>query len=235
MDSTTSTQSTTPWLELLGSNNWEGLLDPFDINLRTLILRCGDFCQATYDAFNNDENSKYAGSSRYGKKSFFHKVMLQPSPDDYEIAAFIYATARVSVPAAFLFKSLSREAWDRESNWIGYIAVTSDKTFPVVAAEKLQPWCCGLGAGGGVHASCYGYQMNGGGYNVEGLDDPVMTTKAGPPLLRRPWPDASSREIKQDSVDCTTSCVGVFIKWILWDTFEFKYGTIFKEDADFGG
>ncbi|GJR06423.1 phospholipase A1-IIdelta [Tanacetum coccineum] len=137
MDSTTSTQSTTPWLELLGSNNWEGLLDPFDINLRTLILRCGDFCQATYDAFNNDENSKYAGSSRYGKKSFFHKVMLQPSPDDYEIAAFIYATARVSVPEAFLFKSLSREAWDRESNWIGYIAVTSDKVSKKLGRREI--------------------------------------------------------------------------------------------------
>ncbi|KAI3755800.1 hypothetical protein L1987_55606 [Smallanthus sonchifolius] len=47
-------ESTNPWPELLGSNNWEGILD---ITLRTLILRCGDFCQATYDAFNNDGNS----------------------------------------------------------------------------------------------------------------------------------------------------------------------------------
>nr|XP_043630490.1 phospholipase A1-IIdelta-like [Erigeron canadensis] len=123
----TTTQPKPSWAELLGSNNWEGLLDPLDIILREFILRCGDFCQATYDAFNNDKNSKYAGSSRYGKKSFFHKIMLQPSPDDYQVHAFIYATANVSVPGAFFLQSISRESWDRESNWMGYIATTSDE------------------------------------------------------------------------------------------------------------
>ncbi|KAJ0801679.1 putative phospholipase A(1) [Helianthus annuus] len=132
-----NTQSTTPWLEILGSNNWEGLLDPLDINLLTLILRCGDFCQATYDAFNNDGNSKYAGSSRYGKKSFFHKVMLQPSPSDYQVASFIYATAKISLPEAFFLQSLSREAWDRESNWIGYIATTTDEVSKALGRREI--------------------------------------------------------------------------------------------------
>lgn len=135
MESTT--QSKTSWLELLGSNNWEGLLDPFDIALRTLILRCGDFCQATYDAFNNDKNSKYAGSSRYGKKDFFHKVMLQPSPSDYQVSAFIYATAKISVPEAFFLRSLSRESWDRESNWIGYIATTTDEVSKTLGRREI--------------------------------------------------------------------------------------------------
>ncbi|XP_024180379.1 phospholipase A1-IIdelta [Rosa chinensis] len=132
MDTTTQTQSTDSttepgpaWSALLGENNWAGLLDPLDLHLRTLILRCGDFCQGTYDAFNNDANSKYAGSSRYGKASFFDKVMLQDAAN-YEIASFLYATALVSVPEGFLLHSLSRESWDRESNWIGYIAVTTD-------------------------------------------------------------------------------------------------------------
>ncbi|CAN4103223.1 unnamed protein product [Withania somnifera] len=114
------------WLELLGSNNWEGLLDPLNLNLRQLILRCGDFCQATYDGFNNDENSKYCGSSRYGKSSFLHKVMLQ-SASDYNISSFLYATARVGAHKAFFLHSLSRDSWDRESNWIGYCAVTNDQ------------------------------------------------------------------------------------------------------------
>ncbi|XP_071730147.1 phospholipase A1-IIdelta [Rutidosis leptorrhynchoides] len=129
--------SNTPWLELLGSNNWVGLLDPFDIALRTLILRCGDFCQATYDAFNNDKNSKYAGSSRYGKQSFFPKVMLQPSPSDYQVSAFIYATAKISVPEAFFLRSLSRESWDRESNWIGYIATTTDEVSKTLGRREI--------------------------------------------------------------------------------------------------
>ncbi|CAJ1978792.1 unnamed protein product [Sphenostylis stenocarpa] len=114
------------WAQLLGHQNWAGLLDPLHLSLRSLILRCGDLIQATYDAFNNDENSPFCGSSRYGKSSFFRKVMLD-DPDHYDVAAFLYATAKVSVPEAFLVHSLSREAWDRESNWIGYIAVTSEQ------------------------------------------------------------------------------------------------------------
>ncbi|KAL4580298.1 hypothetical protein LXL04_016487 [Taraxacum kok-saghyz] len=134
---TTTTQSSAPWPEVLGSKNWEGLLDPFDITLRNLILLCGDLCQATYDAFNNDKNSKYAGSSRYGKKSFFQKAMLQPSPSDYQIATFLYATAKVSVPEAFFVRSLSRESWDRESNWIGYIATTTDEVSKSLGRREI--------------------------------------------------------------------------------------------------
>ncbi|KAL7185374.1 hypothetical protein ACSBR2_027335 [Camellia fascicularis] len=113
------------WPELLGCNNWEGLLEPLNLHLRHLILRSGDFCQATYDAFDNDQNSAFCGSSRYGKHSFFDKVMLE-SANRYQISTFLYATARVSVYESFLLHSLSRESWDRESNWIGYVAVTTD-------------------------------------------------------------------------------------------------------------
>lgn len=111
--------------ELLGSKNWDGLLDPLNLDLRKLILRCGDFCQATYDAFNNDQNSRFCGSSRYGKSLFFQKVMLQTGAD-YQVFSFLYGTAKVSVPESFILHSKSRESWDRESNWIGYIAVTTD-------------------------------------------------------------------------------------------------------------
>ncbi|CDY14851.1 BnaC04g48480D [Brassica napus] len=100
----------TPWEELLGSKNWDTLLDPLDQSLRQLILRCGDFCQATYDAFS----------------SFFDKVMLE-NASDYQVTSFLYATARVSLPEGLLLRSQSRDSWDRESNWFGYIAVTSDE------------------------------------------------------------------------------------------------------------
>uniref|UniRef100_A0A2P2PIX3 Phospholipase A1 n=1 Tax=Rhizophora mucronata TaxID=61149 RepID=A0A2P2PIX3_RHIMU len=126
------------WPELLGSNNWENLLDPLDLNLRKRILRCGDLCQATYDAFNNDQNSKYCGASRYGKKNFFKKVMLESPPEDYyQVSAFLYATARVTVPEAFILHSQSRESWDRESNWIGYIAVTSDVATKALGRREI--------------------------------------------------------------------------------------------------
>ncbi|KAL2476667.1 Phospholipase A1-IIdelta [Abeliophyllum distichum] len=131
-----SAQTEPTWPELLGSNNWEGLLQPLNLSLRRLILRCGDFCQATYDAFNNDQNSKYAGSSRYGKNSFFHKVMLE-SASDYQVYCFLYATAKVNIAEALFLHSLSREAWDRESNWIGYIAVTTDEVSRALGRREV--------------------------------------------------------------------------------------------------
>ncbi|KAG7570219.1 Alpha/Beta hydrolase fold [Arabidopsis thaliana x Arabidopsis arenosa] len=128
--------TTTSWEELLGSKNWDTLLDPLDQSLRELILRCGDFCQATYDAFVNDQNCKYCGASRYGKSSFFDKVMLE-SASDYEVANFLYATARVSLPQGLLLQSQSRDSWDRESNWFGYIAVTSDERTKALGRREI--------------------------------------------------------------------------------------------------
>ncbi|KAI4385062.1 hypothetical protein MLD38_003128 [Melastoma candidum] len=115
-----------PWPVLLGSSDWDGLTDPLNLALLKLILRSGDFCQVTYDTFDNDPNSKYCGSSRYGKHSLFHKVMMEDA-SDYEVVCFLYGTAEVSHKEALLFRSQSREAWDRESNWIGYVAVTTDE------------------------------------------------------------------------------------------------------------
>ncbi|XP_057792358.1 phospholipase A1-IIdelta-like [Salvia miltiorrhiza] len=133
----TNAEAAVPWPELLGSNDWSGLLEPLNLELRRLILRCGDFCQATYDAFNNDANSKYAGSSRYGKKSFFEKVMLESAAADYQVSCFLYATAKVSVAEAVFLHSLSRQAWDRESNWIGYIAVTTDAATAALGRREI--------------------------------------------------------------------------------------------------
>ncbi|KAF5481549.1 hypothetical protein F2P56_002190 [Juglans regia] len=131
-----SAEAEPTWSELLGSNSWEGLLDPLNLSLRRLILRCGDFCQATYDSFNNDENSKYCGSCRYGKASFFNKVMFEP-PSDYQVVSFLYATAKVGHREAFLFHTQSRESWDRESNWIGYIAVTTDEVSRALGRREI--------------------------------------------------------------------------------------------------
>lgn len=136
MASTETSTAEPSWEELLGSKNWEGLLNPLNLGLRRLILRCGDFCQGTYDAFNNDENSKYAGSSRYGKKSFFEKVMLE-SASDYQVYCFLYATARIGMVKSLFLHSMSRESWDRESNWIGYIAVTTDEVSQALGRREI--------------------------------------------------------------------------------------------------
>jgi hypothetical protein len=93
-------------------------------------------CQATYNAFNNDQNSKYCGSSRYGKPSFFHKLMFD-AVSDYQVVSFLYPTAKVSEAEAFHLYSQSRESWDSESNWIGYIAVTTDEVSSALGRREI--------------------------------------------------------------------------------------------------
>ncbi|KAG6489671.1 phospholipase A1-II 5-like [Zingiber officinale] len=113
------------WPELLGSDHWSGLLDPLDISLRRLILQCGDLCQVTYDSFNSDTHSKYCGSCRYGKRSLLSDVFF-PSAADYEIYDYLYATSQVSAPDDLLLFPLAGDgAWSKDSNWIGYVAVST--------------------------------------------------------------------------------------------------------------
>lgn len=101
------------WQELLGSNNWAGLLDPLDLSLRRLLLQCGDLCQVTYDSFNSDQHSKYFGSCRYSKSTLLGKVFF-PSAADFSVVEYLYATSQIGLPDDFLLYSLSDEAWSKE-------------------------------------------------------------------------------------------------------------------------
>ncbi|CAD6230111.1 unnamed protein product [Miscanthus lutarioriparius] len=113
------------WPELLGSAHWEGLLDPLDLTLRRLILLCGDLCQVTYDSFNSDSHSKYCGSCRYSRSTLFARTLF-PAAADISPAAYLYGTSQASFPGGIMVFSLSREAWSKESNWIGYVSVSTD-------------------------------------------------------------------------------------------------------------
>lgn len=104
------------WRELSGELNWEGLLDPLDTNLRKTIIHYGEMAQSTYDAFNTEKASKFAGDSLYAKKGFFSKVGLEKgNPYKYRVTKFLYA----------------------ESNWIGFVAVATDEGKDVLGRRDI--------------------------------------------------------------------------------------------------
>lgn len=126
----------TPWEEILGSKDWTGLIEPeLDPGLCQLIIRCAKFSQATYDAFDSDAASPQRGNTRYPNiESFFAAVprLFDHSSGGflYRAISFLYAASGTGDPSRNLFLHPGpavREPWDRQSNWMGYVATSSDE------------------------------------------------------------------------------------------------------------
>ncbi|KAL7616384.1 phospholipase A1-IIdelta [Lactuca sativa] len=122
--------------ELHGSNNWDGLLDPLDHSLRSLILSYGDLCSAAERAFNDDQGSKYCGYCHYGKSSFFKGLMLPWAESKFKVTSFIYATS--SIELSLLIPRMPRKADSAfDSNWMGYIAVSNDEYSKSIGRREI--------------------------------------------------------------------------------------------------
>ncbi|XP_054779151.1 phospholipase A1-IIgamma-like [Prosopis cineraria] len=126
------------WRLLSGQNHWEGLLKPLDIDLRRYLIHYGERTQATYDTFISEKASKFAGASKYAKQNLFAGVGLENgNPFMYSVAKYLYATSQIEVPEAFVIKPSRKDAWCKESNWIGYVAVATDEGKAVLGRRDI--------------------------------------------------------------------------------------------------
>ncbi|KAJ0969858.1 hypothetical protein J5N97_022735 [Dioscorea zingiberensis] len=109
--------------ELHGHGDWSNLLDPLHPWLRHEIIKYGEFSQATYDAFDCNSFSKYSGSSLYSPSRLFEKLGL--TGNGYCITKYIYAMSNVELPR-WLEHSLNADTWSKDSNWMGFVAVSDN-------------------------------------------------------------------------------------------------------------
>ncbi|CAL4974999.1 unnamed protein product [Urochloa decumbens] len=120
-------QGQRPWPELSGRDNWAGLLDPLDADLRRAVIRYGELAQATSDAFIADPASPFAGASRYAPGAFLRRAQAGSEvPDAYRVTRFLYATSGARLPDGLILRPAPPGAWSLESNWMGYVAVATD-------------------------------------------------------------------------------------------------------------
>ncbi|KAL6952888.1 Phospholipase A1-Igamma2, chloroplastic [Sarracenia purpurea var. burkii] len=113
------------WREILGENDWVGMLDPMDPILRSELIRYGEMAQACYDAFDFDPFSKYCGSCRFTRRHFFERLGMKDG--GYRVSRYLYATSNINL-ANFFKKSRRPKVWSKHANWIGYVAVSNDET-----------------------------------------------------------------------------------------------------------
>ncbi|TYI53767.1 hypothetical protein E1A91_D11G028300v1 [Gossypium mustelinum] len=107
------------WREYHGCNDWSGLLDPLDENLRREVVRYGEFVQAAYHGFHSNPamSTDEAPLPRH--------VAL---PDrSYKVTKSLYTTSSVGLPKWVDDVAPDLGWMTQRSSWIGYVAVCDDK------------------------------------------------------------------------------------------------------------
>lgn len=107
------------WREYHGSNDWKGMLDPLDENLRREVVRYGEFVQAAYQSFHSDP----AMSTE--EPPHPHHVAL---PDrSYRVTKSLYATSSIGLPKWVDDVAPDLGWMTQRSSWVGYVAVCEDR------------------------------------------------------------------------------------------------------------
>lgn len=112
------------WQEIMGRDDWAGLLDPIDQLLRVELIRYGEMAQACYDAFDFDPFSRYCGCCKYNRRKFFQSLGMVGC--GYEVSRYLYATSNINLPN-FFTRSRWNKIWSQKANWAGYVAVSTDE------------------------------------------------------------------------------------------------------------
>ncbi|KAJ4892336.1 alpha/beta-Hydrolases superfamily protein [Raphanus sativus] len=110
------------WKEYQGLQNWEGLLDPLDDNLRGEILRYGQFVESAYQSFDFDPSSPTYATCQFPRNTLLDQSGLPNS--GYRVTKNLRATSGINLPR-WIEKAPSWMA--TQSSWIGYVAVCQDK------------------------------------------------------------------------------------------------------------
>ncbi|XP_058085637.1 phospholipase A1-Ibeta2, chloroplastic-like [Magnolia sinica] len=103
------------WPEYHGCNDWAGLLDPLDENLRREVVRYGEFVQAAYQSFHSNP-----ATSAGDPPSPRHVALPDRS---YRVTKSLYATSSVGLPAWVDDMAPDLEWMTQRSSRIGYVAV----------------------------------------------------------------------------------------------------------------
>ncbi|KAK3434645.1 hypothetical protein EUGRSUZ_D02117 [Eucalyptus grandis] len=107
------------WRQYHGCDDWGGLLDPLDENLRREMIRYGELVQAAYQAFNSNP------AMPTEEAPMPHHVAL---PDkSYKVTKSLYATSAVGLPK-WVDDVAPDLGWlTQRSSWVGYVAVCDDR------------------------------------------------------------------------------------------------------------
>ncbi|XP_027360899.1 phospholipase A1-Ibeta2, chloroplastic-like [Abrus precatorius] len=107
------------WREYHGSDDWKGMLDPLDENLRREVVRYGEFVQAAYQAFHSDP-----AMSTEEPPQPRHVALPDRS---YRMTKSLYATSSIGLPKWVDDVAPDLGWMTQRSSWVGYVAVCEDR------------------------------------------------------------------------------------------------------------
>ncbi|CAN1227593.1 Phospholipase A1-Igamma1, chloroplastic [Linum grandiflorum] len=118
------------WRQLHGEGEWndsgdcqDSLLSPLHPSLRQEIIKYGELAVATYDGFDFDPLSEFCGSCKFNHNKLLQELGLAEK-HGYKVTRYIYAMSQVDVPD---WLSRTYTSWSKDSNWMGYVAVSDDQ------------------------------------------------------------------------------------------------------------